>query len=516
MTLYAARIRLVVSLLFVIIAACRVAAQPAPAPHPRLILVVTEGIALRDLDLKGTRFPQLRFMAEHGTLGLMNCATVAPATETDSLLAIAASQLVPSEPSDEQAANDWEKAPGEVISALESHRVRLLPLALPTYAIDPGHSVKHLGIKRLQARGLDSNRLGSLLAVASPPVSTWIVGNADTAGWRRRAALLTVDRLGVGSGLVALRSYDPRLPFGLSDRPHALAEYAFQTSAEFIVIQLGDGARSESARTHLSAAEYQEAHDHATRGLDELASLIRTRMRTGVDSLLIVSTRPVAADPKHNERPSDLTPVLGYGPAFPPGTIASATTRTLSLISNIDITPTILSHFHLAVPPTMIGRPFSVIPDAKGDTGGEKRIKRIVRLEFLAWANNAALAPVLAVLGGFCFIVCMVGLMFLRSGARAVARVLASGMVAAMNFPAAQMFAPLISPPNLQQYALTIGLCMAALTLVTYAVARMLRLSVPVVACGLNITIVLIDLVSGQHLLKDALISNYSLPGFRF
>jgi len=233
------------------------------------------------------------------------------------MVAMAAGRIVTGQYSAEQAANDWETAPGERISAAESHRTRLGIKPVPAYMSDPRNSVKHLGTQELKARGLDADRLGALLQSAKPPVRTWIVGNADTSGWRRRAALLTVDRLGVGSGMVALRSYDPRLPYGLTDNPAAIVEYATQSDAEFIVIHMGNGARAEAARPHLSESEYQAAHNEAVRLLDELVKRLTERIKAASTDILVVAPRPPSADASHPNDWNRLTPILGVGPDFP-------------------------------------------------------------------------------------------------------------------------------------------------------------------------------------------------------
>ena len=131
--------------------------------RPRIFLIVADALTLNDLDLDGPAYPQLKYLAEHGTLGLMNCAVTGPKTDIAAMVAIAAGRQAPGEKTDEQAANDWEKAPGERVSAAESHRQRLGLPSSPAYLFDPHRSVKHLGISELRGRGLDTARLGALL-----------------------------------------------------------------------------------------------------------------------------------------------------------------------------------------------------------------------------------------------------------------------------------------------------------------------------------------------------------------
>ena len=73
---------------------------------------------------------------------------------------------------------------------------------------DGDSAVKHLGIAGLTRRGLNADRLGAILASQTPPITTWVGGNADTYTPDRSAVLLTVDETGVGAGIVSLLRFD--------------------------------------------------------------------------------------------------------------------------------------------------------------------------------------------------------------------------------------------------------------------------------------------------------------------
>src|SRR5262245_15542329 len=144
--------------------------------------------------------------------------------------------MLPAEPNDELAENDWELVPNDNDSARIVYLRRighLDPSILPD-VLDPNRSVKHLGIAGLARRGLDRDRLGAILAKAQPPVRSRIAGNADTDVPNRRGALLTVDAAGVGAGMVALVRPESGSPFGLADSPAALMDYALETDTDFL------------------------------------------------------------------------------------------------------------------------------------------------------------------------------------------------------------------------------------------------------------------------------------------
>ena len=252
------------------------------------------------------------------------------------------------------------------------------------------------------------------------------------------------------------------------DNPISLVQYALQKHVDLVVIQMGDGARAEAARVHLSEAQYREDHDHAMRMLNMLVFLLTEHLKGEPADILIVAPRPPAADAHHPDNWNHLTPIIGYGPDFPPGMFTSATTRTPGLIANIDVAPTLLSLYHLPIPRTMIGRPLSISAIVSRAKSASDRLAYLSRLDFLATLNAAALAPVLVALAALTLLFALGGLLALKTEFRTGASLGAMGVISLMNFPAALLLAPLLVPPTLIEYGLRIGAWMVALTLVTW------------------------------------------------
>ena len=520
---------LIFSIIILLYAGC-VQAQDRKPAHPRVVVVVCTGLTFADLHLNDNTNPHLANFAERGTVGLMNCAVDGEKTSVAAKLTLALGQRAPSFPNDLRAGNDWEILRGD----LES--VGTLFAKSTGLKSDPNHSVKHLGIASLQSRRLNRNRLGALLCAASPSIKTLIVGNSDTVQQSevngkvhsetvpdRSASLLTVNEIGAGSGMIALHSFDSSRPFGLTDNPISLAGYALEQHSDFTVIELGDFERAESAGKSLSPADYKLARDHATRLLNILIFLLTERLKKDriPTDILLVSPRPPGADSDHSQNWNRLTPFIGFGPHFPPGRFLSDTTRTPGVLANVDFAPTILKLFDLPIPSTMIGRSLSIQRDEEFINPEFKnkfanRLAYLNRIEFLSNLNESALVPSLFCMGVMTVACIVFGLIALRLKNNFLLISCSAGLIFVLNAPGAFLLSTILIPPTLFEYLMRCATISTALTLLCFGASRVAKISPVVLCCLLNTILILIDLVAGQTLLKESLLSNYFIGGFRY
>lgn len=503
------------ALLTILMVILSIHSQAQIAQRSRLILIVEDGLTFDDLHLSDSTCPNLSSMAQHGSIGVMNCSVPEPKSNESAMLTIAVGHQALATPTDVQAANDWEMIRGEHASANVVFKRRLTghSSANEEFAFDATRSVKHLGFMELTRRGLNTERLGVALQNAVPSIRCTVVGNADSDVSDRGAALLTVGADGAGSGMVALRRFEPTSPFGLADDPIALAHYALEADADFLVIQLGDGARAEASRLKLSDRDYREARRHAVARLDLLVNLLMTGVKSQLQptDIMLISSHPPGSDSFSPTAWNHLAPIVGYGPRFPIGQFTSATTRTDGLVANVDISPTILDYYHLRIPSTMSGRPMRTILSS-----GAQHLANVARLDYVASLNGVGQVLIVLPYSVYCFVVMVGGVVLLHYRQKQMLRWMPLAVVFGLNFAAATLFAPLFVPPTLLEYGLRIVFWMAALTGVSYAIASKCKLSPPVSACILNVVLIAADAITGQHLLKDALLSNFPLAGFRY
>jgi hypothetical protein len=501
----------IVILLLVLMTTC-VWAQPTPsaaAAQTRVVLVLCDGLTFDDLH--NNTYPHLYHLAESGAVGLMNTAVTGPKTPTAAVLTLALGTQQPSEPGDELAFDVREKVPDETGSASDIFR-RQIGSDIPH-----GKQIVHLGIDSLIRRELNTSLLGAILAAAQPSRRVVICGNADTDRPQRRAALLAIDAQGLASGDVALTQADPEKPYGLTDaNVERMSHYIVDSDASLFVLQIGDLARLTTGRRFMSPHLNAIQRRLALTRLDLLLYLLETRFDEAGQraDVLLVAPYPQTELQFHVPGWGRLSPLLAFGPDFLPGLLMSPTTRTAGLIANVDVAPTILRLLDCDVPTAMTGRPFHSM--ATGDIDGDHRIALLARQDFLAVLNAQAMTEVTVPLAAACLAIFLLAfLLRWRRGPRA-ARPWAWIMICGANFPIALLFAPILVPPTLLEYGLRIAAWMGTLTVLCYLLARPLRLSPPVIACLTGLIVLAADLLTGQHLLKDSLLSSNALTGVRY
>ncbi len=486
-------------------------ALPSDAQQrPRIVMVLCNGLTMDDL--QSADCPTMMALARQGSIGVMNDVVAGPKSFLSSTLTLGSGQQAQGEPTDALAMDDGEAVPGERGTARAVYERRMGTVS-SDLAI-PRSPIWHLGWAGLERRGLATERLGAALASAVPPVRAELYGNADTDIPDRSAAMLIADANGIGAGQAGIRRELAGSPFGLVDDPLRLMQALTDSDAELIVLQLGDLTRAEAARPHLSEASYRQARHEALRRADLtlalLTSWVSAHPRT---NLLMVSACPPDEPRRYPVSWTRLTPVLAYGPDFGSGLLTSATTRTPGLIAIADIAPTLLHLFRIPSPRTMVGRP---IATTGNELTGNERVALAARREFVSALNETVKVWGMVPLVSVCLTLIVVGMALRRARGPLAARRFAWAIVFTQSLPAATLLAPILMPPTAEEYALRIAAWMIALTILSYAVARPLRVAPPVASALLLTALLAVDILLGQPLQKDSLLSSNAVSGLRY
>lgn len=309
---------------------------------------------------------------------------------------------------------------------------------------------------------------------------------------------------------------DPEAPGGLVDDPAALAQAALYSRKRGVVLVLGDLDRAEAAREQLGAELYARARNDALRRVNLCIFLLREWLGTQGEPahLLFMALRP----PRHARLPTGvwgrLTPLLALGPEFdPPYRLTSATTRTPGLVDSADVPPTLSHLLGIPAPAPLRGRPIvaAALPELI-----EERWAALARIDYVAALNGQAQLRVMAPLTVLYCLLALgaVGLAW-RSPARWRGRC-AVLFVFLLSLPAALLLAPLRVPPTLIEYALRIAGWQIGLTAGAYLLARRVPLSPPVLIAMGTTVLIAGDLLTGQALLKDSVLSCTALYGVRY
>ena len=236
-----------------------------------------------------------------------------------------------------------------------------------------GYDIVYLGMPRTQransgdqAQSVIVGTLGQ--AVTDAGGATAAVGTSDSGyevrGFRRSrpAALVAIDAEGrvrfgeVSSGLL---ENDPAAPFGYSTDLAALGE-AIQDSvkalslfddAQLLVIDSGDLQRASEFAPEVSDKVAEEHRRAAIHSLDEVVGMVAESLSD--DSAIIVVSHtpsPSAAGP------IGFSPLLIAAPGYE-GYLTSSSTQRDGLVTNLDLTATVLDILGIEVPVQVIGSP---------------------------------------------------------------------------------------------------------------------------------------------------------------
>lgn len=486
---------------------------------------MADRLTLEDLQLGTNTYPHLADLAERGAVGAMNCATGGGPREAAAMLALATGMHGMAMLADEEAGNSWEPYTRDGKEYIALEYAKRAKKAIDYSPIDNSErTVKHLGIGDWERRGLLLGRIGAVLQRANPPVRVSVYGNADTDWRRRRVALFTTDEHGEGEGLLALRSYAEKRPFGLTDDALVLSEYALKSDADLVVIQLGDSARAEALRNRLTPAEYHEARINAIRRLNLLVYTMTAQLESEAMpfNLIIVSPLPPAPSGFAPFGIDQLTPFIAFGKDFPPGLLTSATTRTPGLVSNADLAPMLLKLFNAPSLPKAIGRPMSTIPDAASAVlpGGVppkfERLAQVARLDYVATLNVQALTPVILGMGTLYAVGFLFGMFGEQIWEKPLLRLGGLLRLIVLMVPIAMLFAPILVPPTLSEYLLRIAALSVGFAVGCLLLAKPLQMQPHLIGCLLTWIILLADMLFGANLLRESALSNYAIPGYRY
>lgn len=328
------------------------------------------------------------------------------------------------------------------------------------------------------------------------------------------------DGVGEGTG----RRADPNSPFGVIDDPIGQIQRAF-SSEDQGWIHLQDVERAEAARSSLSPAQYQAFRTAALRRANLCVFFLTEKIRAenlAVD-VLFYAHRPPANTLLPTGVWGRLTPVLAFGPHFPPGLLTTATTRTPGLVAFRDMEPTTYllapewyQKWDDRYPREAILESGHLIKSILAYSEGAERFAAVARIDYVAMLNGQAQLRVMVPLGSLCALTVLLSLIVRKRKGATWGRRLTPALLFCLNLPAALLLATLLVPPTLLEYGLRIVAWQAGLTAGCFLLARVLHLSPPVVASLLTTALVAGDIFAGQPLMKDSLLSCGSLYGVRF
>lgn len=474
------------------------------------VLVVIDRINIEDLAKED--LPGFQRLMEEGAVGLLNSNT--------------AGRIIPENTHVTIGAGSHAMGTGLAGFALKEHIKLDEGLASEIYyqrtgRTAPEDGIVHLGIGRITQmndalpRSITVGTLGESLRQQG--YKTAVLGNSDYEGKLVRLAVnIAMDKHGiVDYGLIdgEILINDPGFPGGKRTDYRALLENVQQILRDYqlIVIDLGDTARLYEQRLVLLENAYHGQMTQSIKRADEFLSQLTNSLQPQ-DLLIVVTPTPAQSMLEQNKM---LTPVILWGKGFTndhgenAGMLISGTTKHPGIVMSTDITPTILSHFNISPAGSVTGRPmYSMAVDFE-------LVSHYLQKQDNLAVTYAARAPFQKTYVFFQIVMVAVSLWLIFVRKRG-AKYLKPVILMVVSVPLAYLLLPLLPRPSVPVAAILLILIALLLTAVAIALGRRNFLHSYALLAMATVSMLLIDILLGQPLQKQAILSYDPMAGARF
>lgn len=201
------------------------------------------------------------------------------------------------------------------------------------------------GLSKLINLNKDNNYLPQIGAIGDNlhniGLKTTIYGNSDLLDIQyRSSALIPMDSKGMidYGNIDNITVEEKNYPFGIKTDYEKLLKEITNSPADFIVGDTGDLERIFRYGDNLTDKDFAKIRSRILLDIDKfIGRLIKSLNHE--NSLLII-TSPNSGEPKVNE--NKLAPIILWGGGVVKGTLSSSTTNKESIVTNLDIGPTIM------------------------------------------------------------------------------------------------------------------------------------------------------------------------------
>lgn len=381
------------------------------------------------------------------------------------------------------------------------------------YGNPPGSAkVLHLGMNRLwfinseERYPIEPGALGNTLRKAG--LKTAAIGNSDTSKEpRREASVIAADFNGIidfGDVGAKMVRHDPSAPYGVrTDTGSLIAAFRYAVSrADFIVVDVGDTARAATYAQHCLDVQGAKLKYKALRSADEIIGGILKYIDLSHDRIIIASPNP---SPQAVENFDFLTPVIIAGRGIAHGLLTSGSTHRKGIITNADISSSILSVFSIDQPHSFVGSDITVVNGSVADL--VKTNKRIIL--------QIHRQPIMRGIAGFLIVYIIVISLYILLYGQAAKRWASWAAL----LPVYLMLSVLWLPAVADMAILGTIAVLAGLVAVTIGSAWFVLRSPSkalVWVCGAIVITAVADLIRGEVLLRDSIMSYTPVNGARY
>lgn len=327
----------------------------AQLPGGQVVVVVADRVSLADLAVAGQPWPEL--LSQAG-MALMNTNTGGGRTPENALATISAGVPAVVVSGAGLAFRADEDLGGEKAGLTFARRTGMVPapenVVVLTWPQIAGDNQQLAGNSRPGFLGEMVRRAGG---------QTAILGNADLPDSpRRETALLAMNALGVvdygiAGKQITTPTRDRLLPLVTDYDRLGQAYRQLPDDVSLVVIDVGDMARLDRM-DHLGTTEVVEREKRTI--MRDIGYFLQKLLAD--EPARVIFLVPTPSSPAVAEK-NLLTPLLVFAGEVPPASwLTSPTTRRAGLVSNLDVTATILSWLEQPLPPGLLGRPVTLAP----------------------------------------------------------------------------------------------------------------------------------------------------------
>ncbi|ABB14790.1 hypothetical protein [Carboxydothermus hydrogenoformans] len=319
----------------------------------KLVLISLDGLSFEELTELG-RYPNFERVFKEGSVALMNNNTGGGLNSVNAYLTIGSGAHLRGGETGRLAFNYGEQYDGQEGFAL--YRT--------FFGKEPsGEAVVNLGAVEAERESSSLKypfKIGLIgEELKKRGLKTLVVGNADAGKeYFREITLLTMDKTGVTPlGLVnrEVLKKDQDFPGGLRSDYDKI--YTFVTdnwrSSDLVVIETGDIARVDYFKNLLFDREIKRQKTKVFKEVDAFLGKILSKLNPKKDALIIFTPYPSR---DMLAKKDYLGFAVAWGRGFGPGLLTSGTTKRPGLITNLDLTATILTFYGIKPPVEVFGR----------------------------------------------------------------------------------------------------------------------------------------------------------------
>lgn len=474
---------------------------------PKVVLVLMERINLDDVT--SGKMPTLLNLSRQGALGVMNVGVFGSKGPESAYVTLGAGSAAMGDAIAAQGMNVREKVEGGTAG----------DAFLRMTGIQPGpDSVVHFGASILSQENLKAKsqaipgNLGECLHNAR--LKTAVIGNSDdTQQPARLGTVVAMDTSGlIDYGSVGSETYkkDPEFPLGVqSNIPQIETAFRqFYKNADFIVIDAGDTARAERARSETLKAAFPALRDRALQHSDELLSCILDQVDLKNTLVMVVCPDP----PVPLGMWDSLTPVVMAGDGIHPGVLESATTHIPGLICNTDISATVLDQLHIASMSAVQGHPVFTEPN-------KSPIPSVTHFSQWATLNYHVRIPIMIVAGVLAVLAVTLSILGLIIPANRISWLLPSGqysLLGLMVLPLAALIPPFFFQYGETAYYLAFAFSLLGIILITCLLTKRNIQFAPVLILIGTSLVILVDTLTGNPLISRSPLAACPITGIRY